>query len=85
MSSVKLLKDIPGFKIPSKRYYDDRDWAYEHLNDLAKEYPDLWVAVYKRKVVASGKNLAEVKKFGEEKAKDGQCFYLLTEGRIRWY
>jgi len=45
MSSVKLLKDVPGFEIPPKRYYEDRDWVYEHLNDLAREYPDLWVAV----------------------------------------
>lgn len=76
-------KELSEFKFPPKRFYKDRDWAHEHLNDLAKEYPDLWVAIYKKKVVASGKNLAEVKRVGEQKAKKERCFYLLAQ--VHWY
>ena len=79
----KETKELSEFTFPPKRFYKDRDWAHKHLNDLAREYPDLWVAIYKKKVVASGKNLAEVKKMGEQKTKKEQCFYLLAQ--VHWY
>jgi len=79
----KETKELPEFKFPPKHFYKDRDWAHEHLNDLAKEYPNLWVAIYKKKVVSSGKNLAEVKRLGEQKAEKEQYFYLLAQ--THWY
>lgn len=39
--------DIP------KRFYDDRDWALRHYNDLIKKYEDTWVAIFNRKIVSS--------------------------------
>lgn len=45
-------------KMP-KRFYDDRDWAYSNYNSLIKKYGDRWVAVYRKKIVASSENISE--------------------------
>ncbi len=46
----------------TKEFWDDFEWAESHHTELAKKYPDLWVAVVDKKVVAYGNNLSEVKK-----------------------
>lgn len=49
----KLYKKISiNLKIP-KRFYNDRDWAFKNYNSLYKKYGERWIAIYKRKVVAS--------------------------------
>ncbi len=46
----------------TKEFWDDLDWGRDHHTELAKRYPDLWVAVVDKTVVAYGKDLSEVKK-----------------------
>jgi hypothetical protein len=52
------------------RFWEDEDWAYEHYAHLLNLYPNKWVAVVNKKVVAvsdgSGKILEEAR------AKTGQ-------------
>lgn len=43
----------------------DQEWALENYQQFMKEYPDQWIAIYDKKVVATGKDLAMV----EEAAK----------------
>jgi len=43
----------------------DQEWALENYQQFMKEYPDQWIAVYGKNVVATGKDLSLV----EEAAK----------------
>ena len=43
----------------------DQEWALENYQKFMKEYPDQWIAIYDKKVVATGKDLTSV----EEAAK----------------
>ena len=47
-------------KIP-KRFWEDDKWAEEHYSELIKKYPGQWIAVFNKKVISYGKNLAKVK------------------------
>jgi len=54
------MSEEKTFTIPPKEYWDDDRWANEHYNDIVKQYPNQWIAVVDKKVVASGKSIAEV-------------------------
>ena len=56
----KLVDHIP------KSYWEDRKWAYRHLNDLIPRYPNRWVAIYRKKVIASGESSIAVEKRAKE-------------------
>lgn len=43
----------------------DQEWALENYQQFMKEYPDQWIAIYGKKVVATGEDLSAV----EETAK----------------
>jgi hypothetical protein len=43
----------------------DQEWALENYQQFMKEYPDQWIAIYGKKVVATGEDLSSV----EETAK----------------
>jgi len=47
----------------TKEFREGIDWIQSHRRDLHKEYQGKWVAVYRDKVIASGKgfNLVEKK------------------------
>ncbi len=47
-------------KMP-KRFWEDDKWAEEHYSELMKKYAGEWVAVFNKKVISYGKNLAKVK------------------------
>ena len=47
-------------KIP-KRFWEDDKWAEEHYSELIKKYHSQWIAVFNKKVISYGKNLAKVK------------------------
>lgn len=46
-------------------FREDQEWALENYQQFMKEYPDQWIAICDKKVVAAGKDLAMV----EEAAK----------------
>ncbi len=52
-----------------KKFWNDLKWARTHHTQLLKKYKDMWVAIFNRKVVASGKNLEKVE--NEAKKKTG--------------
>lgn len=41
-------------------FREDQEWALENYQQFMKEYPDQWIAVYDKKVVATGKDLTLV-------------------------
>ncbi len=41
-------------KIEPKEFWRDEKWGFKHYSELVRKYPDRWVAIVNRKVVASG-------------------------------
>ena len=50
-----------------KEYWEDNEWADEHIGEIAEAHPNLWVAVVDKKVVAWGKVIADVRTVAQEK------------------
>ncbi|NUO81178.1 hypothetical protein HUU05_13955 [candidate division KSB1 bacterium] len=50
-----------------REYWEDNDWANTHIAEIAAAYPNLWVAVVDKQVVASGKIISDVRKAAETK------------------
>lgn len=65
--SAREVEVCPPVPPTPKEYWEDSEWADENFSDIVKEYPNLWVAVVGKKVVAAGKVIAEVEKMAEEK------------------
>lgn len=47
-------------ELETKEYWEDMEWALDNYQKLMEKFPDEWVAVVKKKVVSSGKNLRNV-------------------------
>lgn len=69
MSQLSSRKaDVCPSVLPTpKEYWEDSDWADENFSKIVEDYPNLWVAVVDKKVVAAGKVISEVEKIAEEK------------------
>jgi hypothetical protein len=48
-----------------KRFWDDLNWVSDHHAELFDLYPNEWVAVYNKQVVAHGKSGAAVEQEAE--------------------
>ena len=44
----------------SATFWEDDRWAHSNYQDLAKKYPNQWIAVLNKKVVAFSESLAKV-------------------------
>lgn len=70
---------------PPKEFWEDIDWAYDHLAELSQMYPNQWVAVVNKKVVAFGKVVGEVKRIAKEKTGKSDVPVILAERGIHVY
>ena len=63
------------------RFWEDEEWAYEHYAELLDLYPNKWVAIVDKKVVAvsdgSGKILEEAR---AKTAKDHIAMVFIEDG-----
>lgn len=66
-------------------YWEDSDWADEHIGEIADAHPNLWVAVVGKKVVASGKVITEVRKAAQQKTGRTQFPIIFAEQGIHVY
>lgn len=51
---------VPPPPPPPKEFWEDLEWADAHITEISTAYPDQWVAIVDRRVVASGPVLADV-------------------------
>ena len=70
---------------PPKEYWEDHDWAYDHLSEISRQYPNLWVAVVDKKVVAAGKVIDEVRATARQKTGRQSFPVILAERGIHVY
>jgi len=75
----KIHEEIP------KRHWDDAKWSRRHATELWEKYPEMWIAIVNKKVVAFGKNLSKVEDLAQKKTRakypviefvdGGSCIY----------
>ena len=88
MPIAKLPEGFPEPKPLPTRYWEDEKWLEENIVELTRRYPDQWIAVLNRQVVAANRHLGEVNKIAyqrEEEVGQGQCVYEFVEGGVRIY
>ena len=70
------------FPEPLQREYD---WAFAHYHQLAKRYPNQWVAFANRRVLAGGRNLARVLEKAHEQVDWPEVPHLFVESGAHFY
>ncbi|NIM16522.1 MAG: hypothetical protein GTO45_31300 [Candidatus Aminicenantes bacterium] len=55
-------------KLP-KRFWEDKEWVFEHYSELLEEYANMWIAVLNKKIIGASSDLGKVE---EIKAKTGK-------------
>ncbi len=58
---------MEGIKIEPKEFWEDKKWAEKNYSDLQEKYPDKWVAIVDKKVIAAGKSVKKVELEAEHK------------------
>ncbi|PKP56298.1 MAG: hypothetical protein CVT88_02415 [Candidatus Altiarchaeales archaeon HGW-Altiarchaeales-1] len=47
-------------KLEPKEFWDDMNWGRAHYSELVKNYPDKWIAIVDKKVIAAGDSINHV-------------------------
>ena len=61
------------------------DWAFAHYPELAKRYPNEWIAFAHRRVLAHGKALITVLNRARRKVREREIPHLFVERGIHVY
>ena len=82
---MPIVKNPEDYTLPPplpRRYIDDSNWVDENINELARKYPDMWIAVLDKEVIIASKDLGEVFRVGQKKEDEvgrGPCVYSFIE------
>jgi hypothetical protein len=52
------------------RFWEDERWLFEHVAELARQYPEQWVVIYRKQVAAVGRSRREARQAAMEKLGD---------------
>jgi len=55
MATIHKLKEEE--RLPNE-FWEDQRWALEHCAELGEQYPDMWIAVLDKEIVAVGPNVS---------------------------
>lgn len=71
---------------PAPKYIEEElDWAYSIYPELEKKYPDMWIAVFGKKVLSYGKSLKKVLEKARAKTGLRDIPHLFVEKGIHIY
>lgn len=70
LKSSKEVIPMSVLKIP-ELFWEDSRWIEQHYSELVEKYPDQWIAVVNKRVIAHGKDRAKVKKTTMARKKRG--------------
>ena len=85
---ILSAKEAAEIKIPSpvsREYWKDSEWAHEHMNEITAKYPNRWVIIYRKKVIAASTSGSEAEQIAREKVGDKEFVILFAEKGIRVY
>jgi len=68
-----------------KQYWKDSKWANANFTEIVKQYPDMYVGIYKKEVIASGKTIAEVRDIAYKKIGIEELPIMFAEKKINVY
>lgn len=66
-------------------FWEDKDWAFDNYEQWMAEYPDQWIAVVGKEVVAAGKDVQEIKTIARGKTGRKYIPVVYIEGDIHVY
>ena len=69
---------------PPERYWEDSDWGVKNIQMLTEKFPDEWIAIFEKKVVAHHSELGQVLVSIESHGLDSPVIKLIERG-IRVY
>jgi hypothetical protein len=78
-------KELPKPELPPKEYFEDSDWLFSNLTELTRLYPDKWIGVVDKKVVAVGRDIGEVEEQVKRISERKEYPIFFVEGRIYIY
>lgn len=67
-------------KKTSSRYWDDSDWTIANAQMLSEQYPNMWVAIYNKKIIAHHKELGRVVKQAQKLGVNDPVFTFSERG-----
>ena len=59
-------------EIEPSAFWDDMKWAIGHYSELVRKYPEKWVAIVNKVVVAVGDSIKSVKREAQERTSKKQ-------------
>ena len=68
-----------------KKYWEDSKWVNEHAAEISEQYPNQWVALLDKAVIAAGQDGADVEKTAAEKAGQKDFVIFFAEKGIHGY
>ncbi len=77
--------EYPPVPPTPKEFWEDEDWAFDNYNELVKLYPNQWVSIVDKHVVAAGENRGEVIELAKRKAERKDFPTIFVEKGIRVY
>jgi len=63
-----------------KRFWQDEKWVNQHYGELVKKYPDMWVTVVNRKVIAAGESIEKIEKITKKNTGEEIFPVIFVEG-----
>lgn len=85
---ILSARDMEGVTLPepgSADYWEDSKWASENFTEIVKKYPNLYVGIVDKSVVAAAKTIAEVEDACRTKTGRKDIPIYLAEKGIRVY
>jgi hypothetical protein len=85
---ILSVKEAAEMTLPSpisKEYWENSEWAYEHMNEISAKYPNQWVIVFDKKVIAASRSGSEAEHIAKEKVANQEFVILFAEKGIRVY
>ena len=82
---MRIRKDLPPPPPPDKAFDENFRWKIKNAAALAQAYPDQWVAIADKQVVAHGKTRGEALKKARKNGVSSSLVLTFIEGQMYIY
>ncbi|HID26360.1 MAG: DUF5678 domain-containing protein [Methanosarcinales archaeon] len=71
-------------KIP-KRFWEDVEWVRKYCSELTAKYPDQWVAIFNKQVIAADEDLGKVEDIAKAKIHEEPIHVIFLDSGLYVY